>query len=188
MKGMDIPWKKHLLPLLLLPAAVASHVLPHPWWGFTAVGASLLVWGARESLAALAVPVAAYAAADWYLTSQVYRYPFHVNDYLLTWAWYALVVVLGFLLLRGAPSVARLVTAGVLAPTSFFLASNYAVWASPGSWYPHTVQGLLTCYTAGLPFYRNDVLSTGLVMAMVWGVPAVLRRTSAAHGAAAGSV
>jgi hypothetical protein len=170
-------WKKHILPVVLLLAAIASHVLPHPWWSFTAVGGSLLVWGAREKLASLILPVGLLAVADWYLTSQLYRYPFHVNDYLVTWAWYALAGVLGFLLLRGAPSIARLATAGFLAPTSFFLASNYTVWAAPSSWYPHTLQGLLTCYAAGLPFYRNDVLSTALVLGAVWGIPAMARKT-----------
>jgi hypothetical protein len=175
---METPmWKKHILPVVLLLAALASHVLPHPWWGFTAVGGSLLVWGAREKLASLIVPVGLLALADWYLTSQVYRYAFHVNDYLVTWAWYALAAVLGFLLLRRAPGIARLAAAGFLAPTSFFLASNYTVWASASSWYPHSLQGLLTCYAAGLPFYRNDVLSTGLVLGAVWGIPALALRT-----------
>ena len=179
-------WKNHLLPILLLLAAIASHVLPHPWWSFTAVGGSLLVWGARQRFFTLFVPVGLFAVADWYLTSHVYRYAFHVDDYLITWAWYALVVVLGFLLLRGAPGIARLVTAGTLAPTSFFLASNYAVWAAPSSWYPHTLAGLATCYAAGLPFYRNDIVSTGLVLGLVWGLPAMVRRTrgdaEAVHG------
>ena len=176
-------WKRHILPVVLLLMAIASHVLPHPWWGFTAVGASLLVWGARERLASLVLPVGLYALSDWYLTSQVYRYPFHGNDYLVTWTWYALAGVLGFLLLRGTPGVARLAAAGFLAPTSFFLASNYAVWAMPSSWYPHTLQGLATCYAAGLPFYRNDMISTALVLGLVWGVPAMARRTRGAEHA-----
>ncbi len=146
----------------------------------------MLVWGAREKLATLILPVGLLALGDWYLTSQVYRYVFHVNEYLVTWAWYALAGVLGYLLLRKSPSVARLTAAGVLAPTSFFLASNYTVWAAPSSWYPHSLQGLLTCYAAGLPFYRNDLLSTGLVLGVVWGLPAMARRTRgeehAAHG------
>lgn len=167
-----------MLPLLLLFAAVASHVLPHPWWNFTAVGGSLLVWGARRGLASAMIPVGVLAMSDWYLTRWVYGYPFHINDYLVTWAWYALIVVLGFLLLQGRPGFTRVSGAALLAPTSFFLASNYAVWAAPASWYPHTMSGLFTCYAAGLPFYRNDVLSTGLVAGLVWGVPALMRRSA----------
>ena len=165
-----------MLPILLLLAALASHVLPHPWWNFTAVGGSLLFWGARRPLASAVIPVALLAAGDWYLTRFVYGYPFHLDSYQLTWSWYALVVVLGFLLLRGSPGFLRVGTATLLAPTSFFLVSNYTVWAMPTSWYPHTFAGLETCYLAALPFYRNDLLSTSLVTGLVWGLPALAAR------------
>lgn len=165
-----------MLSILLLLAALASHVLPHPWWNFTAVGASLLVWGARRPLATAVVPVAALALGDWYLTRFVYGFPFHANSYLLTWAWYALVVLLGHRLLRGRPGFARVAGTSVLASTSFFAASNYAVWAVPGSWYPHTLGGLETCYAAALPFYRNDLVSTLLVAGAAFWLPALLAR------------
>ncbi len=165
-----------MVPIVLLILALASHVLPHPWWNFTAVGGALLVWGARRPLATAVLPVAALAVGDWYLTRFVYGYPFHVNSYLLTWAWYALVVLLGHRLLRGRPGFARVAGASVLASTSFFVASNYAVWAVPGSWYPHTLQGLEACYAMALPFYRNDAMSTLLVTGAVFGLPALAAR------------
>ena len=42
-----------------------------------------------------------------------------------------------------------------LASLLFFALSNFGVWLS---WYPHTLQGLLTCYTLALPFYRNTLI------------------------------
>jgi hypothetical protein len=73
------------------------------------------------------------------------------------------------------------VAAGVLlGPTSFFLVSNYAVWAS-GWMYPRTLGGLGACFVAALPFYRNDLLSTGLVAGLAFGVPVLVRRMSAAQ-------
>ncbi len=187
-----------MLPVLLLICALASHVLPHPWWNFTAVGGALLVWGARlpsgsyrigRSAATTAyaiVPVGALAVGDWYLTRFVYGYPFHVNAYLLTWAWYALVVALGALMLRGKPGFARVAGSAVLASTSFFLVSNYAVWASPGSWYPHSLAGMEACYALAVPFYRNDLLSTLLVVGVVWGIPAMVAWTRPHEDAASG--
>ncbi len=162
-----------MLPIVLLLAAFASHVLPHPWWNFTAVGGSLLVWGARRSLATFAIPVALLAVGDYYLTRFAYGYPFHLSAYLLTWAWYLLVVVLGYLLLRGQPGLFKVGGAALLSSTSFFLVSNYAVWAVAGSWYPHSFAGLETCYIAALPFYRNDLASTLLVVGVVFGLPAL---------------
>ncbi len=168
-----------MLPVFLLIAALASHVLPHPWWNFTAVGGALLVWGARQPLRSAVLPVALLALGDWYLTRVAYGYAFHVNAYLLTWAWYALVILLGYLLLRGRPGFARVAGAAFLSSGSFFAVSNYAVWASPGSWYPHTVAGLQACYAMALPFYRNDLLSTSLVVGAVFGLPVLVGRTRA---------
>ena len=156
--------------ILLLILAFASHVLPHPWWNFTAVTAALLVWGAQRPMWTAALPVALLGAGDWYLTSFIYGYAFHPNAYLLTWVWYALTIALGYLLLRGRPGWLRVAGSGLLASTSFFLVSNYAVWAMPGSWYPHTIAGLETCYAAALPFYRNDLLSTLLVLGAVFAL------------------
>jgi len=46
-----------------------------------------------------------------------------------------------------------------LASLSFFLVSNFGVWLS---WYPHTLEGLISCYTLALPFYRNTLIGDGL--------------------------
>lgn len=36
----------------------------------------------------------------------------------------------------------------------FFLVSNFGVWYY---WYPHTLEGLLTCYLVAVPFYKNTL-------------------------------
>ena len=51
----------------------------------------------------------------------------------------------------------------------FFIVTNFAVWAfSP--WYAKTFEGLLYCYTLGLPFYRNMFLGDGLYTPLLFGV------------------
>ena len=47
--------------------------------------------------------LAALAATDYYLTVFVYNYPFHTSAYLVTWAWYAAICLLGHGLLNGRP-------------------------------------------------------------------------------------
>ncbi len=42
-----------------------------------------------------------------------------------------------------------------LASFAFFIFSNAGVW---WHWYPHTIQGLLTCYTLALPFYQRTLI------------------------------
>lgn len=156
-------------------AAVLSRVIPHPWLNFTAVGAGLLFFGSKRSLRWMWIPVAALAATDYYLTVFAYNYPFHLTDYLVTWAWYAAVVVLGALLLKKKVSVLRVGSGAVLASTSFFVVSNYAVWVG-SAMYPHTLAGLMTCFAAGLPFYRNDVASTLVFSALAFGLPVLGRK------------
>jgi len=74
-----------------------------------------------------------------------------------------------------AGTVVRVGAGALLGPSSFFVVSNYAVWVASGM-YPHTSGGLLTCYAMGLPFYRNDVISTALVAGVAFGLPVLARR------------
>ncbi len=159
---------------LLMVLAVLSRMVPFPGMNFTAVGAGLLYFGARRPLREMAVPVLALIGTDFYLTTFAYHYPWHTSSYLITWAWYAAVVVLGRILLKRQVTVTRVLAGPVLASTSFFMVSNYAVWAG-GIMYPHTMAGLGACYVAALPFYRNDLLSTTLVTAVAFGAPVLVR-------------
>lgn len=162
---------------ILLIVALLSRIAPHPdWLNFTAVGGSLLFFGARRSLRQAAIPVALLAATDYYLTTFVYRYPFHVSGYLLTWAWYAAVVVLGHYMLAKNASALRVTSAVLIAPTSFFLITNFAAWMGLPGLYPRSLGGLMMSYNAGLPFYRNDLISTAAVAALVFGIPALARQ------------
>lgn len=170
---------------MLSRVAVASH---HSWLNFTAIGGSLLFFGARRPLRQAVLPLIAFAGLDYYMTVYVYSYPFAMQDYLVTWAWYAAVIVLGHLLLRDRRSAGRVAASVVLSSTSFFLASNFAAWTVLRGIYPHTFSGLMTAYGAGLPFYRNDLLSTTLVAGLAFGLPALVEHYRAgqisAHKAA----
>jgi len=164
---------------LLTLVGVLGHAIPHPGLPFTAVGGSLLYFGARRPLWQAIFPVAALAATDYYLTTHVYNFPFVLQGYLLTWAWYAAVIVLGAILLSKTTNVTRVASAVVLASTSFFVASNYAVWFAQSGMYPHTLAGLTTCYVAALPFYAYDLASTAIVAGLAFGIPEALRRHEA---------
>jgi hypothetical protein len=94
-------------------------------------------------------------------------------------------MALGLILLKAKTNFVRVAVGVILGPTSFFVVSNYAVWASGIVLYPHTLSGLMACYVAAIPFYRNDLLSTAMVAGLAFGVPALVRRFSAAPVAAA---
>ena len=161
---------------LLLLVAVLTRVLPHAgWMNFTAVGGALLYFGARRPLREMVAPLAVLASTDFYLTTFSYGYAFRWQQYVITWAWYAAAIVLGAMLLQSRTNWMRVGAAAILGPTSFFVVSNYAVWAA-GGMYPPTLSGLTACYAAGIPFYRNDVIATAMVLGAAFGVPALVRR------------
>lgn len=173
---------------VVLILAVLSRFLPHalhtPAWGVTALGGGLLFAGSRwdrTSRWQAALAVLAIAASDWVLTTSVYGFPFHVSAYVATWAWYGLLCLAASTWLYRKASATRVVTAALASSTGFFLLSNGMVWAS-GTMYPHTTAGLTACYAAGLPFYRNDTLSTIAVCGILFGLPAFVRRINAATG------
>jgi|SRR6185437_2605254 len=171
---------------LLLLLAVVTRVIPHAdWLNFTAVGGALLYFGARRPWREMLAPVLVLACTDIYLTLFTYHYAFHWAAYVPTWTWYLAAIVLGRILLESRTTSLRFGAAALLGPTAFFLMSNFAVWLG-GDMYPKTIGGLSTCYVAGLPFYRNDLVSTTIVAGLAFGVPVLLRRLrqSRATGAA----
>ena len=82
---------------LLIVLAILSRLLlaafPHPeWFNFTAVGGALLFFGARRSWREMLAPLAVLMATDYFLTTQVYAYPFRWQGYVTTWAWYGMAI------------------------------------------------------------------------------------------------
>ena len=170
-----------MIAYLLLLVAVLSRVvvLSHvAWLNFTAVGAALLYFGARRSWREMLAPLAVLIATDYCLTVYAYHYPFRWEAYIPTWTWYVAAMVLGQILLSAKVSTWRVGAGALLGPTSFWVVSDYAVWAS-GTMYPHTLAGLQACFMAAIPFYRNDLISTSLILAVAFGVPVLVRRTHA---------
>jgi len=160
--------------------------MPHPW-GFTPVAAALLYFGARGSRRQLWMPFALLAASDVILTKFVYSYVFSW-DHFVTWAWYAAILFLGSQL-RENTGWLRVAGAALASSISFFVVSNFAVWAC-WDMYPKTLSGLMTCYAAGLPFFRRGLAGDMLFTAVMFGLPAlatvVARSIHKPDGAAAG--
>jgi Family of unknown function (DUF6580) len=161
---------------LLILLALLTRLVPHPdWLNFTAVGGALLYFGARRSWREMLAPLAALMATDYCLTVFSYHYPFRWQSYVTTWAWYVMAMALGHILLHAKTTFVRVAAGVVLGPTSFFVLSNYAVWAG-SDMYPLTLAGLGQCFVAAIPFYRNDLISTAIVAGLAFGVPVLVRR------------
>ena len=179
---------------LVLAAALLSRILPillhSQSWNFTALGGGLLFFGSRmqgskrQVAAKLAGAMAVLMATDYYLTVYGYGLAWHTSAYLVTWVWYAAICLLGTGLLERV-TVLRCAAATVTSATSFFLLSNGAVWAG-GTMYPHTLVGLGSALALGLPFYRNDLVSTGTTLGVLFGLPALAHKIALSMEAAQG--
>jgi hypothetical protein len=176
-----------MLAYLFVIFAVLARMpfMPHPW-NFTPVAAALLYFGARGSRRQLWVPFALMAASDVILTKFVYSYPLGW-DQLVVWAWYAAILLLGARL-RENTTWLRIGGAALTSSVSFFVITNFAVWAF-GTMYQKTLSGLMTCYAAGLPFFRRGLAGDLLFTAVMFGLPAaaalIARSIRKPHGVSA---
>jgi hypothetical protein len=159
-----------MLAYVFVILAVAVRFMPHPWM-FTPVAGSLLFFGARGSRRQIWIPFVLLAVSDIILTKIVWAYTFSW-DHFVTWAWYAAVLWLGTKLRDNASSL-RIVGASLTSSVSFFLLSNFAVWAC-WNMYPKNFGGLMTSYIMGLPFFRNAIVGDLLFTAAMFATPAAV--------------
>jgi hypothetical protein len=169
----------NMLAYLFVLLAVAVRFLPHPL-AFTPVAAALLFFGARGSRRQLWIPLALLAASDVILTKVVYAYPFSWDHY-VTWAWYAGILLLGTQIGQNSKPL-RIAGAAVASSVSFFLLSNFAVWAC-WNMYPKNFGGLMMSYTIGLPYFRRELVGDLLFTGAMFAVPAVIHALSQASKA-----
>lgn len=84
--------------------------------------------------------------AQWYDGFQWFSQPF-------VFAAFAVIVLIGLVFLKKV-NFYRVIAASLSASILFFLITNFGSWLGSPI-YPQTFEGLLTCYTAGIPFITN---------------------------------
>ena len=170
-----------LVFIVLIVVAALYRVIPGRPWGFAPHIAMALFGGAviKDKKWAFALPVFSLFLSD--LLYQV-LYANGLTDtpgfYEGQWVNYVLFVgitCLGFFMKR--ITVGNIVSYSFLAPTVFFLLSNFAVWIGGGGWQrPKTFEGLMMCYADGLPFFRGALMATLVFGAVFFSVYYLLRR------------
>ena len=148
-------------------AAAASRLVPHPW-NLTSIAAVALFGGAYfdDRRLAFAAPLGALLLAD--LVLGFYR------GMPVVYGSFALIVGIG-LWLRPRRQPALIAAAAVTSSLLFFVLTNLGVWAF-GHMYPKTAAGLIACYTAALPFFRNTLEGDLLYTLVLFGGFALLER------------
>jgi hypothetical protein len=152
-------------PLLLIVAAAASRLLPHPP-NVTPV-AALALFGAvhLDRRVALVVPLAALLLSDLVLG--------FYQGMIWVYGSFVLIGLVGFWLKRH-PGIVPAAGATLVSSVLFFIVTNFGFWTT-GLLYPMDGAGLLECYAAAIPFFRNTLIGDAAYVTLLFGASALVR-------------
>ncbi|SRR5690554_962614 len=161
-----------VITLLILLAAL-SRLIPHPA-NFAPIGGMALFGAAYYSrrVWAFVIPIVTMWISDLILNNVVYGAYFDGFVWFYDGAWFTygafiLIALMGMVTLRQI-KVANLLFSALGASVIFFLVSNFGVWFS-GTMYPKDFGGLIACYTAGIPFFKNTVMGDLFYTGILFG-------------------
>jgi hypothetical protein len=160
--------KARLLALLVaILAAAAMRLLPHPP-NFAPIAAMALFGGAYLPGRALsfAAPFGALVLSDAFLGGYYAGMGFVYFSFALT-------VLIGWAI-SSRKTPLTIGAAALASSILFFVISNLGTWLF---FYPRTVEGLVACYVAAIPFFQNSVAGDIFFAALLFGGFALAERT-----------
>ena len=157
--------KATVFTVLALVAAL-SRLLPH-YPNFTAMGALAFytAYSGKNLWRSMALMAGIMMVTDLVLNNIVYPSGEFVLMYagsLFTYIGFAAYTFTGYLSKSRKGAAFGLIGGSLI----FFAVSNFGVWFSAFSPYPKTGTGLLAAYTAAIPFYAPELLSSFLFSAL----------------------
>jgi len=145
----------------LIAVAAGLRLLPHAP-NFAPVGALALFGGAYlKKQWSYIVPIVAMLVSDLFLgfyTPQIMA---------AVYISFILIVFLGSLA-RNNKNISRLAILTLSGSLAFFVITNFTVWAFTPM-YAHTLNGLVSCFVAALPFFRNTILGDLFYVGVFFG-------------------
>ncbi len=161
-----------ILSLLVLLAAF-SRIIPHPS-NFAPIGAMALFGAAYFSKKTITflIPILSLWLSDLFINNVIYAqyfdgFVFFYPGFYWNYLAFVLIGAVGLLLLKKT-KLQHILLASLSASALFYLVSNFGVWAS-GTMYPMSFNGLITCYTAAIPFFKNTVMGDLVYCGVLFG-------------------
>jgi len=169
--------KNLILVLGCILVGFIYRILPGHPFNFTPIAAMAFVGGMyiNKRALAFAAPLVALFLSDFILNNTINRTFFPEVNGMVFWSHYMaftygaflLTVVLGILLAKKAVPM-KILLGGLGASILFFVISNFGSWLTLPM-YPKTAGGLLSAYAAGIPFFKNTLLSNFLFIPLFVG-------------------
>ncbi|HTE10617.1 MAG TPA: DUF6580 family putative transport protein [Chitinophagaceae bacterium] len=177
----------------LIVTAALYRIIPGRPWGFAPQIAIALFGGAviKDKKWAFALPIFSMFLSDLlyqglYSAGLSSIYGFYDGQW-LNYCLFALMVVIGFMIKK--INLVNVFTASLIAPTVFFLLSNFITWSGlaglRGLNRPFTFEGLLMAYNDGLLFYKGALLATLFFSTLLFGGYYLLTKNNTAAAKAA---
>ena len=150
-----------VLAVVLIIVAAISRLIPHPP-NFAPI-ASLAIFGGTiisNKKYALVLPLGALLLSD--ILFELFTNTQGFYDISQTFV-YGAFILITFLATRiKSPNAKNILFACLWGGIIFFVLSNFGVWLT-GAYYPKTFTGLIACYEAAIPFYKNDIFGNMLL-------------------------
>lgn len=165
--------RSFLFTIILIAATVIVKLICAPKLelsGFTTIMAIALFAGMsiNKKSNSFLLPLVALFASDIILEVlyQLNLFAFHglYKGQLINYALILITVLIGWVI-KGK-SYTSIGIASFIAPTLFFLLSNFEVWLG-NSFYAKSFTGLMECYVAAIPFYTKSFISTFIILPVV---------------------
>ena len=147
-KNFERPSWQWLAAIVLFLAF--SRLIPHAP-NFTPLGAMALLAGAcvKDLRVSLLIPMIAMLLSDAIIG-------FH-SSMIFVYGAVALIVIGSHFWLTQL-SLVSITLASIISAITFFIVTNFGAWLAHDM-YPHTISGLTQAYIAGIPFFKNTLIS-----------------------------
>ncbi len=155
-----------VIALVLIVIAAVSRLVPHVWNVAPVAAAAMLAGAIMPRKWAIGVPIVAMLISDSIIGF------YHMPVMLTVYACFAASALMGSWL-KDMKAVKVLGTS-LASSTLFFIATNFAVWAT-ADWYEKSWQGLALAYTLAIPFFRNTMLGDFIFTVVLFGACTVVR-------------
>ncbi len=160
--------------IVIILVAAFSRIIPH-MPNFSPLGAIGLFGAAHfdKKWKALLIPIAATWLSDLFINNVIYaqyypKFTWFYNGFYWQYSSYLLITLLGVWLYAQKISFKKVLLGALGSGLIFFLISNFGCWIG-SSFYPQNLAGLVSCYTAGIPFYKGTLLGDVCYSSVLFG-------------------